>query len=159
MNRRIVSRLSAVALCLLPMSVAAQTPPTNADALLALRAFRCWGYAERAKENVRQGQITKPTAEQELLFNIGYRAVIKFLAAFRRGEISENTVPVGVLYKIQGPSDDFIFGRIFEDAAGGARIAVYALVSEETHQKSPDETAFRQKATNLFQSENCSAIK
>jgi hypothetical protein len=149
----------AVALCLLPMPIGAQAPQTNADALSALHAFRCWGYAEASKYHEYPGNITKQTIEQEHLFQIGYSASIKFLAAFRRGEISEKSVPVGALWKMQGPSDEFIIGRMFEAAASGAGRAASYFASEETKEKKPDEGSVRQMAKRHFESEDCPGIK
>ena len=56
--------------------------------------------------------------EQERLFLYGYKQGLAFLSALQsqkidRKDINEE-VPVGVVFLLQGPTPDFILGRIFE---------------------------------------------
>ena len=51
-------------------------------------------------------------------FNQGYASGIRFLTAVRAGQIDQaefdRTVPVYILMSLQGPSDDFVLGRLYE---------------------------------------------
>lgn len=51
-------------------------------------------------------------------FDQGYASGVRFVAAARAGQIApadfDNTVPVYISMSLQGPSDDFILGRLYE---------------------------------------------
>lgn len=83
-------------------------------ARVAWSAFQCGTYAE----------ISGDKKEQARLFEVGLKAGREFLSAAMRGEISpeiaKSEVPIGVSMLVQGPSADFILGRVFENAMGDA---------------------------------------
>jgi hypothetical protein len=73
-------------------------------------AFECSSLASQMKNQ----------KEQERLFNFGYKNGLAFISALQaqkieRKHISEE-VPIGVTFLLQGPTPDFILGRIFEAA-------------------------------------------
>lgn len=98
------------------------TPATGAGAgaheksnlgRLTWSAFLCATYAELSGDG----------PEQKRLFDIGYEAGKEFLLGIRDGTISDadrQDAPIGVIFLLGGPSDDFIIGRIFENAMGEA---------------------------------------
>lgn len=73
-------------------------------------AFQCSSWASIIGEG----------KEQERLFLFGYAQGEKFLAAAKAGKIENpdinQEVPIGVTMLVQGPTNDFILGRIFEGA-------------------------------------------
>jgi hypothetical protein len=76
-------------------------------------AFSCGIYAEMS------GNIS----EQERLFEVGITAGRNFVDGIRNKTITDTEVrkaPIGVLMRMNGPSTDFIIGRIFEAAAEDA---------------------------------------
>jgi hypothetical protein len=77
-------------------------------------AFQCATYASLAEKK----------DEHERLFTLGIDSGRKFLKAVVNNEVSReavsSVVPVGVTLLLQGPSEDFILGRIFESATGNA---------------------------------------
>ena len=63
----------------------------------------------------------KNTEEQKRLFDAGLEAGREFLGAARAGKVKKQeflkVIPWQVSMAMQGPSDDFILGRIFEGRA------------------------------------------
>lgn len=116
-----VAIMIALAFC-----IAANAAEKSADARqteskqLALEGLRLWAafhsavFAEVAGEKDMQAK----------LFEIGLRAGRKFLAAVDAKKISQDdansTVPTVVLLTAQGPTHDFILGRIWEIASQDA---------------------------------------
>ena len=84
---------------------------TSDAAVLVWSAFECSQYARIAG---------KPEQETERLVGLGYENGKRFVEAVRTKKISENelstNVPIGVMYVMNGPTTDFILGRIFEYA-------------------------------------------
>ena len=77
-------------------------------AVLAWTAFECSQYARMAGE---------PEQEAARLFRLGYENGKRFAESARNTELSEelrSKMPVGVLRVMNGPTTDFILGRIFE---------------------------------------------
>jgi hypothetical protein len=73
-------------------------------------AFECSSLASQMKD----------PNEQERLFKFGYKSGLAFVSALQsqkieRKHISEE-VPIGVMFLVQGPTPDFILGRIYEAA-------------------------------------------
>mgnify|MGYP006915206776 FL=1 len=62
--------------------------------------------------------------EANRLFLVGLRAGTKFLDAAKAGSITQEeakrNVPLGVSLLLDGPSDDFVIGRIYESAINNA---------------------------------------
>tara|TARA_R110002167_G_scaffold366444_2_gene597244 strand:+ start:108391 stop:108867 length:477 start_codon:yes stop_codon:yes gene_type:complete len=106
--------LSATAIALMVTSAfSTKGLADDADARAARimwSAFQCYSYADRAglKE------------EAEGLFIVGYEAGQQFLSAARAGLITDkeasSNVPIIVTLLLGGPSDDFMIGRVFENA-------------------------------------------
>jgi hypothetical protein len=80
----------------------------------AWAAFECASLASQMKDQ----------AEQERLFNIGYESGKKFLEALQSKKIEHKhiseEVPIGFTLLIAGPSNDFVLGRVFENAQDDA---------------------------------------
>ncbi|MGY1410873.1 hypothetical protein ACW5EG_15030 [Luteimonas sp. A611] len=68
-------------------------------------------------------------AEQERLFNFGYAQGREFISALEAGKIKREDLsshaPVGALLLLEGPSADFILGRIYAAAEENALKDVY----------------------------------
>lgn len=73
-------------------------------------AFECSTLAAHAGEAV----------EQERLFSFGYRQGQRFVSALQSGKISDKDrrdgPPIVMMLVLQGPSVDFMLGRVFESA-------------------------------------------
>lgn len=71
-------------------------------------AFECSVLAERSKK----------TKEQERLFVFGYEKGLEFINALKQNKIKQkdlkSEVPLYVLWSLEGPTADFMLGRIFE---------------------------------------------
>lgn len=101
-----------VAFLLLPLSGEAQEG-RNAEIEAGntlWSAFECAAFASVAKLNT----------EQERLFKLGYEKGAIFIKAVAEGRISiqelRSGVPSGVAMYLQGPTPDFMLGRIYESA-------------------------------------------
>lgn len=95
--------------------------------------------------------------DQKRLFEFGYEEGKKFIDSVRSGEISEeelsSKVPVGVLWHMQGPTTDFILGRIYESAAENALEGVYGGANEVLSKEDQ-----KRIAENKFSTKNCGLI-
>lgn len=82
-------------------------------------AFECSSLASKAKD----------PKEQERLFLFGYDQGQKFIAALRAGKIKREHLsteaPMILLLLLEGPTPDFMLGRIFEAAQESALEDVY----------------------------------
>jgi hypothetical protein len=69
--------------------------------------------------------------EQERLFQLGYKNGLAFIAAIQAQKIEREhiteEVPIGVMFLLEGPTPDFILGRIYEAAQGDAHNGVDLL--------------------------------
>ena len=106
-------------------------------------AFQCSTFAEMSGDK----------KEQARLFLVGLEAGRDFLEALKSGQISDDAmskeVPVGVTLALQGPSPDFILGRIFENAVGALEISQWAK----------DDGLKKTKAQTEYGKHNCVFIK
>jgi hypothetical protein len=88
--------------------------PNGDTAVLVLVAFQCSVYAEMSKE----------PQESLRLFRLGYDNGQRFLEAVRDKKIPEaelrSKVPIGVSGVMEGPTTDFMLGRIYETASTDA---------------------------------------
>lgn len=85
-------------------------------------AFQCSTYAEMAGDQ----------KEQERLFTLGHNVGKAFLSDIQNGTISDDEIkqmPIGVRLLLEGPSMEFIAGRIFESAM---RDAYDSIVKEDS---------------------------
>lgn len=77
-------------------------------------SFECSSLASEMK-NVK---------EQTRLFEAGYTNGLTFIGALKTGKINNNDlsneVPIVVISLLQGPTPDFILGRIYENAQDAA---------------------------------------
>ncbi len=78
-------------------------------------AFQCSAFAELGDNK----------NEQERLYLVGLNAGRTFLEAMKAGQISEEAVkadvPINVLQRLEGPSNEFVIGKIHAAATGSAR--------------------------------------
>jgi hypothetical protein len=83
-------------------------------------AFQCSTYAE-----LSGNLISENKSEQERLHLVGLNAGRTFLEAMKAGQISEQAlreaVPINVLQRLEGPSNEFVIGKIYAAATGSAR--------------------------------------
>jgi len=138
----------AVFLLFPALDTLAETSRSSPDSGRALySAFECTVLAAKIGRS----------EEQKRLFEFGYEEGKKFIDSVRSGEISEedlsSKVPVGVLWKMQGPTTDFILGRIYESAAENVLDGVYGSVDEVL---STEEQKLI--AENKFSNKNCELI-
>ncbi len=77
-------------------------------------AFQCSTFAE----------LSDYKSEQERLHLVGLNAGRAFLEAMKAGQISEQAakddVPINVLQRLEGPSNEFVISKIYEAATSGA---------------------------------------
>lgn len=96
-------------------------------------------------------------AEQERLFNFGYAQGQEFISALEAGKIKREDLssyaPVGVLLLLEGPSADFILGRIYAAAEENALKDVY-----QTGGVFNSEATQELIASNKFTGSNCQLI-
>jgi len=110
-------------------------------------AFQCSTYAE----------LSENKNEQQRLFVVGLNAGRAFLEAMKAGQISEQAakdeVPINVLSRLEGPSNDFVIGRIYAAATGD----VYdEIVKKKMSKWAPSE---KQRARSAYTNQNCVLIK
>ncbi len=119
----------------------------------ALRAMKAWS----AFECSALASMNKDTAEQERLFLFGLDQGRKFIAAYQARKIKQehlsNAAPWGFLVLLQGPTPDFMLGRIFESAQENALEDIFKTGDEFN----PDEVQ-RILARSKFSKLNCQLI-
>lgn len=110
-------------------------------------AFECSVLAEKSK-NIK---------EQERLFMFGYKEGLKFIDALKsekiKGKDISSTAPLGMVLRLQGPTPDFMLGRVFEGAADSALENVF-----KTEEKFNSDEAQETIAANEFRKRNCQLI-
>jgi len=126
--------------------------------------------AESSKEYAMMGQSTwvafecsalasktGNAKEQERLFTFGYEEGLKFIDALKSEKIKnsdlKSEVPLTVLWSLQGPTPDFMLGRVFEVAMEYALKDVY-----KTDGANNDEEMQKVKAEREFRKRNCKLI-
>lgn len=133
-------------LCVVP-AIADESKEHALRAVAAWSAFECSSLAS----------IGKNSPEQERLFLFGLDQGRKFIAAHSAGKIKQedlsNTAPWGFLILLQGPSADFMLGRIFESAQEDALDDIFKtgenLNSDEV-QATLAQTKFRRMNCQLI---------
>lgn len=132
----------------------------NPKALLARTmwsAFKCSTYASMADK----------TKEAERLFKLGYDLGKVFLEAVEAGKLSREeireAVPVGVLLRLQGPTVDFMLGRIH---AGAEEDAHDSIVKTDSNggmlplgKWIMNEEAQRTRASTNYLEGNCELLR
>ena len=110
-------------------------------------AFQCSTFAE----------LLGDQKEQARLFDLGIKAGREFLEAARNkqipSEIADKEVPMGVIWLMNGPSNDFIIGRVYENALGEA------VTQVNKDDNFNDKTLSKQVAHNYYQKGNCVVLK
>ena len=119
-------------------------------------AFDCAYYAWQSGDK----------QENDRLVDLGLKAGRGFLEAVKNKEIPEDVinreVPFVVLTLLQGPSLDFILGRVYEAATTNAADEVMKREGGkqlEFSQWISDKAVIKQKAANLFRDRNCALLK
>ncbi len=113
----------------------------------AWSAFECSALASKSKNS----------KEQERLFKFGYAQGLKFISAIqtekvKREDLSKG-VPLILLLLLQGPTPDFMLGRVYEGALDSALEDVF----KTGEQFNSDETQ-ESIAKNKFWKQNCQLI-
>lgn len=110
-------------------------------------AFECSSWASEIND----------TKEVERLFLFGYEQGKKFLDALNAGKIEQEDisqeVPIGVTMLLQGPSEEFILGRIYSFAEEEALGEVFKT-GDDYNSKELQEII----ASNKFQDGNCELV-
>ncbi|MGS1121059.1 hypothetical protein [Rhodanobacter sp. UC4436_H3] len=138
---------AALVLLISPASLAQDSSAYAQMGKATWSAFECSALASKLK---------KP-ADQERLFEFGYSQGKAFIAAIKAGKIERvdlsNNVPAGVMWLMEGPTPDFILGRIYESAQSNALKNIYS-VGDHFNSEKEQELA----ASNKFSSSNCQLI-
>lgn len=110
-------------------------------------AFECSAWASKVDD----------LKEAERLFMFGYEQGQKFLGALKAEKIKQEDisqeVPIGVTLLLQGPSEEFILGRIYETAQTEALDEVFKTGNEYN-----SEELQKSIAGNKFRDGNCQLI-
>ena len=110
-------------------------------------AFECVALASKAEN----------TDEQKRLFRYGYKIGNKFIDALRANKIKEkdlsSTVPIGVTLRLQGPTNDFMLGQIYEGAVENALEDIFKTDGEFSSSESQ-----KIKAKTKFRKANCKLL-
>jgi hypothetical protein len=110
-------------------------------------AFQCSTYAE----------LSDYKSEQERLHLVSLNAGRTFLEAMKAGQISEQAlreaVPINVLQRLEGPSNEVIIDKIYAAATGSARDEI---VKKKRSRWGPTE---KQDARFAYTYHNCILIR
>lgn len=110
-------------------------------------AFECSVLAEKSNN----------ATEQERLFKYGYGQGLKFIDAIQSKKIKRDdlskSVPMIMLLLLQGPTPDFMLGRIFEGALDSALDDVY-----KTGENFNSDEMQKSIAKDKFWKQNCQLI-
>jgi hypothetical protein len=129
---------------------------TSREAYVVMVAFECATFA----------QIAGNETESQRLFILGYETAQKWMKGVISGQLSpeeEKKIPMGILDSLGGPTLEFQIGRIYADTARRVSDRVWqqdlsgnALPQEEWEF---DKKIRKDKASTLFNRENCIAIR
>ncbi len=110
-------------------------------------AFICSALAENSND----------FKEQERLFTFGYKQGLKFIDALKSEKIKKedisNEVPMGVLMRLEGPTPDFMLGRVNEAALESVVENVFNAGETFKLDKAREATAKKE-----FRKRNCQLI-
>lgn len=142
-----IAVLGVVGALFASMSVAETSKDYTIAARAAWSAFECSSLASKSGD----------AKEQERLFLFGYDQGKKFIAAVQAKKVKEQDVsseaPLMMLLLLQGPSADFMLGRVFEAAQESALKDVY-----KTGEVFHDDEAQKENAKTKFWKLNCQLI-
>jgi hypothetical protein len=117
-------------------------------AMLSWEAFECSSLASKAGD----------TEEQARLFILGYKEGLEFIKAVQKKKVTNedlnSEIPVGFLLRLEGPTPDFMLGRIFEAAQENALEKVYY-----TNGKYNSSEAQKQIAEDELRKRNASYLR
>ncbi|ALO44924.1 hypothetical protein [Pseudohongiella spirulinae] len=133
---------------LIPVSALSQTSNEYAQMAKATwSAFECSSLASKARL----------PDEQERLFRFGYEQGKSFISALLDQKIAQEDLsqeaPTILLLLLQGPTPDFMLGRIYESAQESALEGIY-----RTGDISYDDEEQQLNAENKFSRLNCNLI-
>lgn len=135
------------------MTLAASPVSAGNSAAYAQMAKATWSAFECSALAMK----SKSVAEQERLFKFGYDQGQAFIAALQAGKIEQKdiseTAPLMLLLLLQGPTPDFMLGRIFETAQDEVLKDVY-YTGEEFNSEA-DQSSI---AASKFSLKNCELI-
>jgi len=110
-------------------------------------AFQCSAFAE----------LSEYKSEQERLYLVGLNAGRAFLEAMKAGQISEQAakddVPINVLQRLEGPSNDSVISKIYAAATGDA---YNDIVKKKRSKWGPTQ---KQDARFAYTYQNCVLIR
>jgi hypothetical protein len=139
----------AIALAALSASADAQTSEEYAQmSKLSWSAFECAALASSAGE----------TEQEQRLFKLGYDRGKTFLDAAFAGKIEQRhllfIVPVGFSLRMEGPTSDFVLGRVWEGATDDALKAVH----QDERGEPVSSDLWQMRAQTEFRRKNCELI-
>lgn len=141
----VIAGLSICAFC--GRSVADESKDYAIKALATWSAFECASIASMSKD----------AKEQERLFLFGYEQGRQFITALQAGKIKRehlsNQAPWGLLLLLEGPTPDFMLGRIFESAQDNALNDIFKTgehFNSDEEQLTLAKTKFRQLNCQLI---------
>lgn len=154
LKRRIVVVVAILLVSMLGICHAQEKHPNRG--LLMWAAFSCATFAE----------LSGNSGEQERLFKLGYKIGRELLSDIDAKKIDQRefeNLPVGVKFRLAGPTTEFIMGRIFE---GAQEDAFDKVVKEDDHGgiltdplKWADGELKVLRARNKFQKSNCGVLR
>jgi hypothetical protein len=120
--------------------------------LLAENAWAAWSCSTLAS-------ISGNDKDRERLFKFGYESGKESIQSLKDGKISaeewNGTAPIGFAMRMQGPSIDFVLGRIFEFVQTDTYDAVVVATKAKDASSSELEALRKRHAENRFRRENC----
>ncbi|MBS4050768.1 MAG: hypothetical protein KGZ69_06155 [Methylomonas sp.] len=115
--------------------------------MAAWSAFKCSALAEKSNN----------PQDQERLFKYGYAQGLKFIDAIRSEKVKREDLSTGVpmmmLLLLQGPTPDFMLGRVFEGALDSATNDVFKTGDQFNSDEMQEIIA-----KNKFWKQNCQLI-
>lgn len=139
--------LGVVGVLFASISVAETSRDYAIMARAAWSAFECSSLASKSGD----------AKEQERLFLFGYDQGKKFIVAVQTNKVKEQDLsreaPLIMLLLLQGPTADFMLGRVFEAAQESALKDVY-----KTGEVFHDDETQKANAKNKFWKLNCQLI-
>jgi hypothetical protein len=149
-------------------------------ALLMFSAFQCGTYAamsdnekEKARlfevgvkagreflNSVNQGQITEAGVVPEAVMTLLSYTAYNLASDIELAELGGKTKPGRIPKKVEGPSNDFVLGRIFEFSTSSAyKIARVAEKSVYAPEGVTDQAHTKENAIEKYRTRNCWLVK
>lgn len=144
--KKILMHLLLVSLLVLVFTISSTAENSEDFAILANEtwsAFECSVLAENSKNS----------EEQERLFLFGYKQGLRFIDALKSNKTNGKEAPWGMLLRLQGPTPDFMLGRVFE----GASESAWELIKQDGLIQNAEELR-ELAAENEFRKRNCKLI-